>query len=209
MRVALRGMAISTRENKDCSCYLQRLGMIEIKNKYGVVLLTVDADTLREADLSWANLREANLREADLREADLRGANLRRADLCGADLSWASLRGANLRGADLRGASLIGADLSGANLSRADLCGADLSCKQYVCQIHGSRHAVVAIDDDVRIGCHRKPLAEWLEAFEAVGRQNKYTDAEIAEYGGWLRQIAAVLAARRAVEVGIWIKNTF
>ena len=106
--------------------------MIDIRNKYGAVLRTVDADTLREADL---------------------------------------------RGADLR-------------------------CKQYICQIHASRHAIIAIDDDLRIGCHRKPLAKWLKTFEAVGRENGYTEAEIAEYGGWLRQIAAVLAARRGEVAG-------
>lgn len=49
----------------------------------------------------------------------------------------------------------------------------------------------------MQIGCHRKPLAEWLETLEAVGREKKYTEAEIAEYGGWLKQIAAVLAARK------------
>lgn len=98
--------------------------------------------------------------------------------------------------------TLSGANLSRANLSKADLrganlCEADLRCKQYVCQIHASRHAIVAIDNDVQIGCIRKLLAEWLETLQAVGRKNEYTDAEIAEYGGWLRQIAAVLAARR------------
>jgi hypothetical protein len=131
--------------------------MIEIRSRDGAVLHTVDADTLRGADLSWADLRGANLR----------GANLRWADLSEADLRWASLREADLR------------------------------CKQYVCQIHASRHAIVAIDNDVQIGCIRKLLAEWLETLQAVGRENEYTDAEIAEYGGWLRQIAAVLAARR------------
>ena len=146
--------------------------MIEIRSRYGAVIYTADADTLREADLRWADLQEADLRGADLREADLRGANL---------------PGANLRGADLR---------------EADLREADLRAKQYLCQIHASRHAIVAIDDDVRIGCHEKPLAEWLETFEAVGRENKYTEAEIAEYGGWLRQIAAVLAARRGEVAG-------
>ena len=113
-----------------------------------------------------------------------------------------TLRGADLRGADLRGADLRGADLRGADLSGAGLRGADLRCKQYICQIHASRHAIVAIDDDVRIGCYRKPMAEWLETFEAVGRENGYTEAEIAEYGGWLRQIAAVLAARREEVAG-------
>ena len=98
-----------------------------------------------------------------------------------------------LRWSNLRWANLSEADLSGANLRGA---------KQYICQIHASRHAIVAIDDDARIGCHRKPLAEWLETFEAVGRENGYSEAEIAEYGGWLRQIAAVLAARRGEVAG-------
>ena len=117
-------------------------------------------------------------------------------------LRGANLRGANLRWADLRGADLSGANLFEANLSWANLSGADLRARQYVCQIHASRHAIVAIDDDVRIGCERKPLAEWLQTFEAVGRENKYTEAEIAEYGGWLRQIAAVVAARRGEVAG-------
>ena len=151
--------------------------MTEIKNKDGAVLRTVDADTLIGANLRWANLR---------------GADLREANLSGANLSEAYLSEANLRGADLREANL-----SGANLREAYL-----RARQYVCQIHASRHTIVAIDDDVRIGCHRKPLAEWLETFEAVGRENKYTEAEIAEYGGWLRQIAAVLAARRGEVAG-------
>ena len=151
--------------------------MIEIRHKDGAVLHTVNFDTLSGANLS---------------KADLRGASLSKANLRGADLRWASLREA-----DLRGANLFGADLSRADLCGADLSWADLRCKQYVCQIHASRHAIVAIDNDVQIGCIRKLLAEWLETLQAVGRENEYTDAEIAEYGGWLRQIAAVLAARR------------
>ena len=161
--------------------------MIEIKNKDGAVLRTVDADTLLGANLSGADLRGADLSGANLSGANLSGADLRGADLSGADLHWANLSGANLRGA---------------NLSGANLRGAGLLARQYVCQIHASRHAIVAIDDDVRIGCRRRPLAEWLETFEPVGRENGYTEAEIAEYGGWLRQIAAVLAARRGEVAG-------
>jgi hypothetical protein len=146
--------------------------MIEIRHKDGAVLHTVNFDTL-----SGANLHGASLHGASLSKADLSWANLSWADLSGADLSAAELSGADLRWADLR-------------------------CKQHVCQIHASRHAIVAIDDDVRIGCHRKLLTEWLETFQAVGRENKYTEAEIAEYGGWLRQIAAVLAARRGEVAG-------
>ena len=113
--------------------------------------------------------------------------------------------GAVLHTADadtLRWADLRWADLSGADLREADLRGAKLAAKEYICQIRASRHGIVAIDDDVRIGCERKPLAEWLQTFEAVGREYKYTEAEIAEYGGWLRQIAAVVAARRGEVAG-------
>jgi hypothetical protein len=181
--------------------------MIEIKSKDGAVLRIVDADTLSEANLSETDLHLANLSEADLRWADLRVANLSEADLSEADLSWADLSEANLRGANLLGADLHEADLSGADLSGADLSGADLrwadlrwadlSAKQYACQIHASRHAIVAIDDDVRIGCRRRPLAEWLETFEAVGRVNKYTETEIAEYGIYLKAIRDVLEVRK------------
>ncbi len=107
-------------------------------------------------------------------------------------LSEANLRGANLSEANLRWADLSGANLRGANLSEAGLLA-----RQYVCQIHASRHAIVAIDDDVRIGCRRRPLAEWLETFEAVGRVNKYTETEIAEYGIYLKAIRDVLEVRK------------
>ena len=69
--------------------------MIEIKHKItGKVLLKVEAETLRKANLRRANLSGANLREANLRGANLREANLSWANLSEANLSWADLRGA-------------------------------------------------------------------------------------------------------------------
>lgn len=81
--------------------------MIEIKHKDGTVILTINAPTLRGADL-----RGANLRLADLSWADLRGANLTWADLYGADLVCSDLRGADLIDANLYRAHLIGAKIS-------------------------------------------------------------------------------------------------
>jgi hypothetical protein len=111
--------------------------MIEIKNRDGALLHTVDADVLREAYLSAANLNGADLSEAYLFGANLSGANLSGAYLSGADLFGANLSGADLSEAYLFGADLSGADLSGAylrwanlrwaNLSGADLSGANLS----------------------------------------------------------------------------------
>ena len=70
--------------------------MIEIRSLCDTLLMCVDSDSLRGANLLGADLFGANLRSADLRGADLLGANLR----------GANLRGAELRGADLRGANL-------------------------------------------------------------------------------------------------------
>jgi len=182
--------------------------MIEIKRKDGSVIKTIDADSLsgadlRGANLRWANLREANLRGANLRGANLSGANLRWADLreanlSGADLRWADLREANLGGADLRWADLREANLGEANLRWADLRWADLQgCKQYVVVIRASRDSIVGIDDDIRIGCKRMTLAEWLRRFEAVGREADYTEQQIAEYGIYLKAIRDVLEMRK------------
>ena len=74
--------------------------MIEIKTRWtGVVLRTVEAECLRDANLSDADLSGANLRGANLRGANLSDANLSDADLYDADLRDANLSGANLRGA--------------------------------------------------------------------------------------------------------------
>jgi hypothetical protein len=99
----------------------------------------------------------------------------------------------SLQGADLRDADLQGADLRGAGLRDAYLH----QCKQYVAVIPGSRHSIVVIDDDIRIGCQRMTLAEWLERFEAVGREAGYTEPQIAEYGIYLRAIRDVLEVRK------------
>ena len=96
---------------------------MDILDKYGNVLLHVEAETL-----CGANLRGADLRGADLRGADLRGANLYCADLYGADLRGANLCGTNLYGADLRGADLRDANLYCADLRGANLRGANLYC---------------------------------------------------------------------------------
>jgi len=105
--------------------------MIEIKHKTtGEILLKVDVETLRGADLSYADLSNANLSGANLHGADLSNADLRNADLSNANLRNADLSNANLSNANLHGADLHGANLSNANLHGADLHGAnlDFSC---------------------------------------------------------------------------------
>ena len=94
----------------------------------------------------------------------------------------AYLQGAYLRGAYLRGAYLRGADLQGADLRGADLRGAEgITAK--VLQIGGSRDWIVVRQiGHITIGCEHHPLIWWEEHYAAVGRREKYTDQEIAEY---------------------------
>jgi hypothetical protein len=107
---------------------------IAIRNRWSnEVIKTVEGDTLKCADLSYANLRGSDLSYANLRGANLCGsnlsyANLCDANLCDANLSYANLYGSNLRGANLRGSDLSYANLYGSNLSCANLCDA----KRYI-----------------------------------------------------------------------------
>jgi hypothetical protein len=172
--------------------------MIEIKRKDGEVIKTIDADSLREANLRGADLREADMRGADMQGADIRGADMQGADMRGADMRGADMRWADMRGADMQGADMRGADMSWADIRGADMQGADLrQCKQYFVVIRASRHDIVAIDDDIRIGCQHMTLAMWLEQFEAVGREAGYTLGQITEYGIYLKAIRDVLEMRK------------
>jgi uncharacterized protein YjbI with pentapeptide repeats len=115
----------------------------------GVVVFSIEGNSLRGADLLganlWgANLQGANLQEANLQEANLWGANLQGADLRGADLWGADLRGANLRGANLRGANLLGEILKSAPVI-----------------ISGLAWNVLITNAFMTIGCQRHRHEEW------------------------------------------------
>ncbi len=123
----------------------------------------------------------------DLRSANLSGANLRGADLSGADLSCADLSYADLSGADLSYANLRSADLSGADLSCANLRSADLSCANLIIFQFQRNQAFYTFDGTLRIGCQVLPIIEWFETFEAIGKQNEYSEEQIQMYGEFIK----------------------
>ncbi|MDE3023262.1 MAG: pentapeptide repeat-containing protein [Pseudomonadota bacterium] len=95
---------------------------IKILHRFtGKLIREVEGESLRCANLRYADLTYTNLRGAELSGANLRGAELRYANLSGANLTDANLSGANLSDANLRYANLSGANLRYANLSGADL----------------------------------------------------------------------------------------
>ncbi len=149
----------------------------------------LEGANLEDANLWDANLWVANLRGANLRGADLRGADLRGADLWGANLRGVDLWGANLRGANLRGADLWGANLRGANLRGANFWGA--SGRFATCSF--GRHFAVAVSGCIWVGCEHHTYEHWLNHYEAIGRQHRYSDAEIALYGAWIKMVVAWL----------------
>src|SRR5271157_3203385 len=112
-----------------------------------------------------------------------------RADLSCADLSWAGLSGADLSSADLSSADLSCADLSCADLSSADLSWANLSCANLsgaygiilpIISICGSMHLFTYIEGDITIGCEFHSLEYWKIMYDFIGKENEYTDAQIA-----------------------------
>ena len=105
----------------------------------GVVVFSIEGNSLLGADLRGANLQGANLL----------GANLQEANLLGADLQGADLQGADLRGADLRGANLLGANLLGEILTSAPVI------------ISGLAWNVLITNAFMTIGCQRHRHEEW------------------------------------------------
>ena len=138
---------------------------MEIKHKItDEVLLTIEGDSLKGADLQYTNLQGADLQGANLQGANLQGANLLMANLRGVNL-----QGANLRGVNLQGANLLMANLRGVNLQGANLQGADLPTD--VIRIDGMRWDVTISQDWMTIGCQHHHIDKW----------NKFTDGEISK----------------------------
>ena len=100
-----------------------------------------------------------------------------RANLSYADLRYANLSSANLRSADLRSANLRYANLSSANLRSADLL-----------VFHFKRHVgYFTHDGNIIIGCHNKPIAEWLDTYKVLAAQEGYTKLESVVYGKFIK----------------------
>src|SRR5271157_5888960 len=96
---------------------------------------------------------------------------------------YASIRDAleeNYR-ADLSCADLSSADLSWANLSCANLSGA-YGIILPIISICGSMHLFTYIEGDITIGCEFHSLEYWKIMYDFIGKENEYTDAQIAEY---------------------------
>jgi uncharacterized protein YjbI with pentapeptide repeats len=128
---------------------------MEIFNKIGELILEIDSESLRHADLRYSDLRHVDLLGADLRYSDLLGADLRYSDLRGADLRYS-----DLLGVDLRHANLLGADLRDANLRDADLIVLQMDL-----------WTAYITTNNIRIGCQSHTLIEW----------ENFTDEEILE----------------------------
>jgi len=153
--------------------------MPKILNRHsGEVVLTYDG-YLRGSDL-----QRANLQGADLQRANLQGADLQRADMQDADLQGANLQGANLQEANMQGANLCNAECLTATGNLLRLCG--------------TRHPIIVVDaNNVSIGCHRKPLAEWLASGVELAEKECYSTLEIQEYRILLECVGQWLENRR------------
>ena len=89
---------------------------------------------------------------------------------------------ADLSGANLSGANLIGADLIGANLN-------DAKTSSPIIVFNGPQHQAIYCQGYVRIGCQYHSLKDWVEQYEAIGKEAQYSADEIRLYGDWLMRI--------------------
>jgi uncharacterized protein YjbI with pentapeptide repeats len=177
--------------------------MVEIKDESGVVLLTVDADSLENQNLSNANLRSANLEGANLsganlREADLRNANLRFAVLRDAKLDDARMRSASLCGADLTGAAALGADLTFANLEFANLTRADLRRSTLTnCELTGTTLRETDLRGASLRGCRFPPKMQSTNLADADLREAWFVDCDLTSVRLYGAKMGAARFSRR------------
>lgn len=156
---------------------------LALEGKKGGTLLDLSNGQLSKGSLPQADLTRASLKNADLTGCDLSGAKLNQADL-----SNANLFGANLSGANLTGANLTGAILTKAVLTNAVLTGTVLQGKTIVNFKAGKHDACYLGDNQIRIGCLVKTIAEWLAQYVELGKKHHYSTDQIAKYGAFIQE---------------------
>ncbi|MGA9668264.1 MAG: polymer-forming cytoskeletal protein [Terracidiphilus sp.] len=68
--------------------------------------------------------------------------------------------------------------------------------------LQGSRHALTLCSrTHIAIGCHVHDISYWLEHFKAIGKVERYTEAQIEEYGRHLNYFAEI--AKSLIEVDL------
>ena len=121
---------------------------------------------------------------------NFRGGNFRGGDFWGGDFWGGNFRGGNFRGGNFRGGDFWGGDFWGGNFRGGDFWGGNFRGGDYettLLQIQGSRHFCYLEKTDkggllLGIGCHKKTIEEWKEAYNSIGEGEDYTQVEILEY---------------------------
>ena len=90
--------------------------------------------------------------------------------------------GGDFHGGDFRGGVFHGGNFHGGVFRGGVFRGGDWHSSPF--QAQGLRHFINVADGEgnVQIGCHCKHIDEWLRCYEAVGKQEGYTETEIAIY---------------------------
>lgn len=100
------------------------------------------------------------------------------------------------KGGDFYGGSFLGGSFLGGTFKSGyfhagvfhagDFCGGTFKGGEWrksPLSIKGTKHLVVKVEDDfLCIGCEKRPISEWLENYEKIGRENEYSNEEILEY---------------------------
>jgi hypothetical protein len=74
---------------------------------------------------------------------------------------------------------------------------------QKMADLIGSRYPVSYWGEDrIDIGCQKRSIDQWLTDYAGIAAENNFTEAEIAEYRGYVEFIQSVHLKKEAVAVG-------
>ena len=139
-------------------------------------------------------------------KAVLHGGEMHGGEMWGGEMWGGVMRGGVMWGGEMWGGVMRGGVMRGGVMRGGEMHGGVMRggvIKVSMLQIQGTRHFCYAsfTEDEKEIwlgvGCHFKPISEWIETYKRIGVSEGYTADEIEEYSGYIE----VFAKRYAPEL--------
>ena len=107
---------------------------------------------------------------------------------------------AEIVGGEFRGGVFIGGEFRGGVFRGGVFIGGELRGGWLPLQIQGSRHLLNIPDGKtIQIGCKNGTPAWWRLNYKQVGKEQDYSEAQIAEYYEYIKLATKIIKAQRAM----------
>ena len=130
----------------------------------------------------------------EMHGGEMHGGVMRGGVMHGGEMWGGEMRGGVMRGGEMWGGVMRGGEMWGGEMRGGVMRGGVI--KVSMLQIQGTRHFCYAsFTKDgkevwVGIGCHFKPISEWIKVYKSIGESENYSVAEIEEYSGYIEMFA-------------------